>query len=97
MLITLTEEYKDGPNDVIIKTISSRRAGGRRELNTEPSRVRSNPISKLFSCERFFFSGHCRYERIQIYVTFIATCVKPTCDSCNSHYWGLYFDARNLC
>ena len=42
MLITLTDEPKDGPNDVIIKTISSRRAGGRRELNTEPSRVRCN-------------------------------------------------------
>jgi len=43
MFITLNDERKDGPNDVIIKTISSRRAGGRRELNTEPSRVRSNP------------------------------------------------------
>lgn len=41
MLFTLTDERKDGPNDAIIKTISSRRAGGRRELNTEPSRVRS--------------------------------------------------------
>jgi DNA excision repair protein ERCC-4 len=42
MLIILTDERKDGPNDVIIKTISSRRAGSRRELNTEPSRVRCN-------------------------------------------------------
>ena len=41
MLITLTEERRDGPNDAIIKTISSRRAGGRRELNMEPSQVRN--------------------------------------------------------
>jgi len=38
MLITLVEERRDG-SDAIIKTISSRLAGGRRELNTEPSRV----------------------------------------------------------
>lgn len=42
MLFTLTDDRKDGPNDAIIKTISSRRAGGRRELNTEPSQVRNN-------------------------------------------------------
>ncbi|KIM47303.1 hypothetical protein M413DRAFT_440752 [Hebeloma cylindrosporum] len=38
MLITLVEERRDG-SDAVIKTISSRLAGGRRELNTEPSRV----------------------------------------------------------
>ena len=48
MLFTLSDDRKDGPNDVIIKTISSRRAGGRRELNTEPSRVRSFKKKNLF-------------------------------------------------
>ena len=48
MLFTLTDDRKDGPNDAIIKTISSRRAGGRRELNTEPSRVRSILKNYLF-------------------------------------------------
>ena len=58
MLITLTDERKDGPNDAVIKTISTRRAGGRRELNTEPSRVRSNliiPILKTSPNGSFFF------------------------------------------
>ena len=48
MLFTLTDERRDGPNDAIIKTISSRRAGGRRELNTEPSRVRSKIEISIF-------------------------------------------------
>ncbi|KAJ3515568.1 hypothetical protein NLJ89_g1672 [Agrocybe chaxingu] len=41
MLITLVEDRREGSgtNDALIKTISSRVAGGRRELNTEPSRV----------------------------------------------------------
>jgi len=38
MLITLVEDRRES-NDTIIKTISSRLAGGRRELNKEPSRV----------------------------------------------------------
>ncbi|KAF8959813.1 hypothetical protein BDZ97DRAFT_1836010 [Flammula alnicola] len=39
MLITLVEDRRDPSGDAIIKTISSRLAGGRRELNKEPSRV----------------------------------------------------------
>ncbi|KAF8186802.1 hypothetical protein BJ912DRAFT_453061 [Pholiota molesta] len=39
MLITLTENRRESGDDAIIKTISSRLAGGRKELNTEPSRV----------------------------------------------------------
>ena len=58
MLFTLTDERRDGPNDAIIKTISSRRAGGRRELNTEPSRVRSKSEISIFEARsnvNFFF------------------------------------------
>ncbi|KAF9482914.1 hypothetical protein BDN70DRAFT_964606 [Pholiota conissans] len=39
MLITLTENRREAEGDAIIKTISSRLAGGRKELNTEPSCV----------------------------------------------------------
>ena len=59
MLFTLTDERRDGPNDAIIKTISSRRAGGRRELNTEPSRVRSKRKFSIFEARsnvKYFFS-----------------------------------------
>ena len=41
MLITLVEDRREATaNDAILKTISTRVAGGRRELNHEPSRVR---------------------------------------------------------
>ncbi|KAG6890517.1 hypothetical protein C0995_007716 [Termitomyces sp. Mi166 len=39
MLLLLFEERRDSPNDAMIKTISTRIAGGRRELNTQPSQV----------------------------------------------------------
>jgi DNA excision repair protein ERCC-4 len=41
MLLPIMEERTAGASvgDVIIKTISSRIAGGRKELNKEPSRV----------------------------------------------------------
>lgn len=39
MLMPLLEERREGANEEILKTISSRVAGGRRTLNKEPSRV----------------------------------------------------------
>ncbi|EPQ51671.1 hypothetical protein GLOTRDRAFT_117975 [Gloeophyllum trabeum ATCC 11539] len=39
MLMPILEERRSGSNDAVIKTISSRIAGGRKELNKEPSRV----------------------------------------------------------
>ncbi|KZT25479.1 hypothetical protein NEOLEDRAFT_1178275 [Neolentinus lepideus HHB14362 ss-1] len=39
MLMPILEERRPGTNDAMIKTISSRIAGGRKELNKEPSRV----------------------------------------------------------
>lgn len=39
MLLPLFEERNDSTSDAMIKTISTRIAGGRRELNTQPSQV----------------------------------------------------------
>jgi DNA excision repair protein ERCC-4 len=40
MMLTLVEDRREASvNDAILKTISTRVAGGRRELNREPSRV----------------------------------------------------------
>lgn len=40
MMITLVEDRREQTaNDAILKTISTRVAGGRREVKTEPSRV----------------------------------------------------------
>jgi hypothetical protein len=48
MLLPIMEERTAGASvgDAIIKTISSRIAGGRKELNKEPSRVR--PLYSYF-------------------------------------------------
>jgi hypothetical protein len=50
MLLPIMEERTAGASvgDAIIKTISSRIAGGRKELNKEPSRVRSHSHTPLF-------------------------------------------------
>lgn len=43
MVHTLVEDRREtGVNDAMLKTISTRVAGGRRELSREPSRVRSH-------------------------------------------------------
>ncbi len=48
MMLTLVEDRREASvNDAILKTISTRVAGGRRELNREPSRV--SPMFKLIS------------------------------------------------
>ncbi|GLB36876.1 putative ERCC4 domain containing protein [Lyophyllum shimeji] len=39
MLLPLYEERRDGVSDAVVKTISTRIAGGRRELSTQPSQV----------------------------------------------------------
>ncbi|KAG6830270.1 hypothetical protein H0H92_001536 [Tricholoma furcatifolium] len=39
MLLPLFEDRREGNNEAIIKTISSRIAGGRREISTQPSQV----------------------------------------------------------
>jgi DNA excision repair protein ERCC-4 len=48
MLLTLEERREaggGGGGENVIKTISTRLAGGRRELNTEPSKVRDLLLS----------------------------------------------------
>lgn len=46
MLLPILEERRHGagPNDALIKTISTRIAGGRREINKEPSQVGSMAV-----------------------------------------------------
>jgi hypothetical protein len=46
MLIPIYEDHNNstvGSSDALIKTISTRIAGGRKEVSTEPSRVRPIP------------------------------------------------------
>jgi DNA excision repair protein ERCC-4 len=49
MLMPIYEERREGAgrNEDAIKTISSRYAGGRREINTEPSKVGFSALSKI--------------------------------------------------
>lgn len=39
MLLTLQEDRRAGSSDAVLKTISSRIAGGQRTVSTEPSKV----------------------------------------------------------
>lgn len=39
MLMPILEEQRSGAGDALIKTVSTRIAGGRKDVNTEPSRV----------------------------------------------------------
>lgn len=52
MLMPILEERRSDAGDAVIKTISSRVAGGRKELNTEPSRV-----CLLFLRDRILLKG----------------------------------------
>ena len=54
MLMPLLEERREGANEAILKTISSRVAGGRRTLNKEPSRVSVlSLVSQTYSKVKF--------------------------------------------
>jgi hypothetical protein len=63
MLLPIMEERTVGASvgDAIIKTISSRIAGGRKELNKEPSRVRLNNDVVSLSQTHVYCVGNCRY------------------------------------
>ena len=43
MLLPIFEDRRGGASEEIIKTISTRIAGGRREVDTQPSQVRMVP------------------------------------------------------
>jgi DNA excision repair protein ERCC-4 len=69
----------------VIKTINSRIAGGRRELNTEPSRVGSE---LLFTMNlHISSSGHRGFEGVSLDLTVPSPCLKTTGHSCHAHRW----------
>ncbi len=78
MLLPILEDPKrTSSSDEIIKTISTRVAGGRRELNKDPSRV---CMSSYDSCDSVLvLSGHCRHERVPVYVALVAACYESAC------------------
>ena len=63
MLLPIMEERTAGASvgDAIIKTISSRIAGGRKELNKEPSRVLLHIYVVSLSQIHVYCLGDCRY------------------------------------
>ena len=76
MLMPILEERRSEKGDAIIKTISSRIAGGRKELNTEPSRVRfmNKPLLRA-EFNHTHKLGHCRHARVPFVFAVTSTCV----------------------
>ena len=93
MLMPILEERRSEKGDAIIKTISSRIAGGRKELNTEPSRVRFMdgplPHAKLNHTRKL---GHCRYARVPLVFTITSPCVGTARTSGHVDRWRLHPD-----
>lgn len=50
MLLPILEDRRSHSGDAVIKSISTRIAGGRKELNTEPSKASSIFHIYLFCC-----------------------------------------------
>jgi hypothetical protein len=81
-------------NDALIKTISSRIAGGRREVNKDPSQV---PIfGTISSLSLLSGTGHSGYARVSVHITVSFTCLEITRHSGDTHRWRLYSHARHL-
>lgn len=95
MLITLTENRRESGDDAIIKTISSRLAGGRKELNTEPSRVSLYCIFKNHE-PYIVIVGCCGYARISINAAILTACIQLIGHSGNVDCRGLRTNAGYL-
>jgi hypothetical protein len=95
MLLPIMEERTAGASvgDAIIKTISSRIAGGRKELNKEPSRVRLHNYVVFLSQTRMYCLGNCRYARIPVDLAVTSACIRVTCYSGDVDGWRLHYHA----
>jgi hypothetical protein len=98
MMIILVEDRKEKTtNDAILKTISTRVAGGRREINTEPSRVSGTSTISLVFMFLYVNLGCCGYARVSFNFTIVSACLWVVGDPCDSDSWGLCLDARYCC
>jgi hypothetical protein len=79
--------------EAIIKTISSRVAGGRTELSTEESRVRSLGSLRGLRADAATATGHCRHARVSLHAPIPLTRFEDGHCPCNAHSRGLHFDA----
>jgi hypothetical protein len=100
MLLPIQENQRAGSDvgEAIIKTISSRVAGGRKELSIEAARVRPSHIS-ISSCALCADAavGYCRHAGVSLDAPIPFTCLKDDHYSCNTHCRGLYTDAGDMC
>jgi len=97
MLLPIFEDRRGGASEEIIKTISTRIAGGRREVDTQPPQVRV--VAELSEMKRGLTLplGDSRHARVQIYLTLDAACFECASHPCNPHCRGLYPHTRDVC
>lgn len=101
MLLTLEErrEPGSGSGESVIKTISTRLAGGRRELSKELARVRSRCFyfSRVRGVVLMMRVGNCGHAGVPLDVTFLAPCRKCAGRACYLDGGGLYTYTGYLC
>ena len=97
MLLPIFEDRRRGASEEIIKTISTRIGGGRRDVDTQPPQVRV--VADASEMKRRFTSplGDSSHARVQIYLALDAACFECAGHSCTSHRRGLYSHARDVC
>src|SRR5882762_9891464 len=97
MLMPILEDHAAGSaaGEAIIKTISSRLAGGRKEAATEPSRVRSSPVNSTCLCLTDNLGYH-RYARVLFDTTFASPRFQALGHTCDVDCRRLHTDTRHL-
>jgi hypothetical protein len=97
MLLPILEERRPGAgtSDALIKTINTRIAGGRREINKEPSQVGLDEFAVLLTNK--LHSGHRRHARIPIDTAFTSPRVQFTSHTGNFNRRRLHPHTRHMC
>ena len=95
MLLPIHEKQRAASDvgEAIIKTISSRVAGGRTELSTEESRVRPSSCWHFGAHSVDSATGYCRHARVSVDASIPLTRFKDGHRPRNTHSWGLYPDS----
>lgn len=96
MLLPIIEDQRTAESDAIIKTISSRVAGGRRALNLVPSQVCLCPLSPPLNILSQSSIGHCGHAGVPLNVTFFAACLTSIGHTGDIDGRRLYLDSRDM-
>lgn len=91
MLLPIIEDRRAAESDAIIKTISSRIAGGRRELNKAPSQVYLIHFHHGYIA--LMHTGDCGHAGIPLNTTVFVARIGLVSHTRNINGWRLYHNA----